>query len=451
MRKNKKINLLEGDILNKLILLSAPLMATAFVNMAYNMTDTAWLGRLGKGAVAASGAAHFFVWIASSIILISRIGTSVDVAQEYGANRKEKMNNSIKNGFILLVISMVIYTLIVNLFSNSIIGFYNLEPRIHGFAISYLNIMSLGFIIMGTNILFSSIYYSLGNSFYPFIANVIGLMLNIILDPLFIFGIGPFQSFGVAGAAYASVISQIVVLLILTFDIVRTKNEIYYGILKGKFEISDIVNKFKIGIPVGIMNMFHAIISMILVKFISEFGTTPMAALSVGSQIESLTWMTSEGLGGGIISFVGQNYGAKKFDRLNQIIKKSITFIAIVGISSTAIIIGFRYQLFNLFVPNDPVTLETGAKYLLILGFSQLFMAIEIGVSGIFNGLGKTRIPSTISIIFNALRVPMAYILMQYYGYVGVYSAISISSILKGTIILYFLKRNYNEILTEKI
>lgn len=451
MRKNKKINLLEGDILNKLILLSAPLMATAFVNMAYNMTDTAWLGRLGKGAVAASGAAHFFVWIASSIILISRIGTSVDVAQEYGASRKEKMNNSIKNGFILLVISMVIYTLIVNLFSNSIIGFYNLEPRIHEFAISYLNIMSLGFIIMGTNILFSSIYYSLGNSFYPFIANVIGLMLNIILDPLFIFGIGPFQSFGVAGAAYASVISQIVVLLILTFDIVRTKNEIYYGILKGKFEISDIVNKFKIGIPVGIMNMFHAIISMILVKFISEFGTTPMAALSVGSQIESLTWMTAEGLGGGIISFVGQNYGAKKFDRLNQIIKKSITFIAIVGISSTAIIIGFRYQLFNLFVPNDPVTLEAGAKYLLILGFSQLFMAIEIGVSGIFNGLGKTRIPSTISIIFNALRVPIAYILMQYYGYVGVYSAISISSILKGTIILYFLKRNYNEILTEKI
>lgn len=451
MKKTKKINLLEGDILNKLILLSAPLMATAFVNMAYNMTDTAWLGRLGKGAVAASGAAHFFVWIASSIILISRIGTSVDVAQEYGSNSKEKMNNSIKNGFMLLVISMVIYTLLVNIFSNSIIGFYNLEPRVHGFAISYLNIMSLGFIIIGTNILFSSIYYSLGNSFYPFIANVIGLVLNIFLDPLFIFGLGPFSSFGVAGAAYASVISQTIVLLILIFDIIRTKNEIYDGISQGKFKIADIVKKFKTGIPVGVMNIFHAIISMILVKFISEFGTTPMAALSVGSQIEAITWMTSEGLGGGIISFVGQNYGAKKFDRLKQVIKQSVTFIVIIGLISTSIIIGFRYQLFNLFVPNDPVTLEAGATYLLILGFSQLFMAIEIGISGIFNGLGKTRIPSTISIIFNALRVPVAYILMQYYGYVGVYASISISSILKGIVISYFLKKNYNEILIEKL
>lgn len=451
MKKTKKINLLEGDILKKLILLSAPLMATAFVNMAYNMTDTAWLGRLGKDAVAASGSAHYFVWIASSIALISRIGTIVDVAQEYGSNNKKNMSSSIKNGVLLLFITMILYIIFVNVFSNKIIGFYNLDSEVHGLAIDYLQVMSIGYIIMGLNILFSSIYYSLGNSFYPFIANVIGLVLNIILDPIMIFGWNGMPAFGVKGAAYASVFSQFIVLSLILFDSFKNENEVYNGLILGKSNLSDILKKFKTGLPVGVMNIFHAIISMILVKFISDFGTAPVAALSVGSQIESLTWMTIDGLEGGIIAFVGQNFGAKKFDRLKDIIKKSVITVSIVGIISTSIIIVFRYQLFRLFVPNDAETLKAGVNYLLILGLSQFFMAIEIGVSGIFNGLGKTKIPSKVSIIFNALRIPVAYILMQYYGYSGVYAAISISSIMKGIVISYFLKTRYNEIVLERI
>lgn len=447
MKKFKrKINLLEGDILKNLLLLSAPLMATSFINMAYNMTDMAWLGRLGNDAVAAIGTAHFFIWIASSLGLISKIGTSVYAAHEYGSGNTKRLNNTIKNGIVLAIITALVYTLFINIFANDLIGFYNLSEAVLEDGVSYLRIMSIGFIFSLNNFLISSIYNSLGNSFIPFIANVTGLLLNIFLDPILIFGFGPIPALEVKGAALASVISQLVVLLILVIDIIRSKNEIYISMKEGKTEISNIIEKFIKGAPAGAMSIFHALVSMVLARFISDYGTIPMAVYSVGAQIESVTWMTTEGFSGGIVAFVGQNYGAKKYDRLKLIIKKSIKSVSFIGVLGTLILAIFRYELFELFVPNEPVTNVVGARYLLILATCQLFMALEIGISAVFNGLGKTKVPATINTIFNIMRIPISLLLMPYYKFYGVYMAMTISTIFKGVVSSYFLYKEYKNI-----
>lgn len=447
MKTNRRqINLLEGNIIKKLLLLSAPLMATSFVNMAYNMTDMAWLGRLGSEAVAAIGTAHFFIWIASSLGFIGRIGTSVYSAQEYGRKDFKRLNNTIKNGLILVMLTAIIYTIIINLFAHNLIGFYGLKEAVHKNAITYLRIMSIGFIFTLLNLLLSSIYNSLGNSFLPFIANVIGLVLNIVLDPILIFGFLGFLRLEVAGAALASIFSQFIVLSIILIDIFKSKNEIYIGFISGKFELKNMMTKFYKGFPAGAMSIFHALVSMVLARFISNYGTIPMAAFSVGSQIESITWMTTEGFSGGIIAFVGQNYGAEKFERLKEVIRKSILTVFIIGIAGTFILIIFRYPLFELFVPNDLEATKAGAAYLLILGASQLFMALEIGISAVFNGIGRTKIPASINTFFNILRIPMSILLMPYFKFYGVWLAMTISSIFKGLSMTYLLTKEYKNI-----
>lgn len=437
----KKINLLEGNILKKLILLSAPLMATSFVSMAYTMTDTAWVGRIGASAVAAAGAANFFTWMGQAIASISRVGTTVYVAQEYGSKQEEKLFDSIKNGIILQIILTLMYTAFILIVKRQVLGFYGLEKNVEDMAVQYLQIMSYGFIFSFLSMIFSSIYNALGNSVFPFVANFIGMVLNIFIDPIMIFGFGPIPAMGIKGAALASILSQFIVFLILLTNIISTKNEIYQAISKGKIHFNNMFEKFRKGLPVGLMSLAHANISLILGKYMAQYGTEPVAAFSVGSTVESLTWMTIEGLQGGITSFVGQNYGAKLYARLREVIKKSVQTVLTIGVISSVIIIGFRYQLFKLFIPNDPKTLEYGAMYLYIIGFSQLAMSAEIGITGIINGLGETRLPAVVSIVFNLLRIPMALLLMPLMGVYGVWTSMTISSILKGIFTFVVLQK----------
>lgn len=449
LKSKTKLNLLEGSILKNLVLLSAPLMATSFVNMAYNMTDAAWLGRLGSDTVAASGSAHFFVWIASSLIGISRVGTSIFVAHEYGSKNTKRLQNTIKNGTVLLFLIVLAYSLFINIFASNLIGIYNLNVKVSGFAVTYLTIFSYGFIFTGLNMLFSNIYNSLGNSFYPFVANVVGLVMNIVLDPILIFGFGPIPSMGIAGAAYASVFSQFVVLLILLIDIFRAKNEIYEGIFHGFISTEDLWLKFKKGFPAGLMSVTHAIISLTLARYTAFYGTKPMAVASVGAIIESITWMTTEGLQGAIIGFVGQNFGARLHDRLNRVIHTSLKIVFAIGAIGTFVLISFRYSLFSLFIPNESDTIIIGASYLLILGISQLSMAMEIGVAGVLNGLGQTKSPAVVSMIFNILRIPMALLLMPHYQFYGIWIAITVSSIFKGIFAYIMLLKEQKKV--EKI
>ena len=141
----KEVNLLEGNILKKLFILSAPLMATSFVQMAYNMTDLIWVGKVGTEAVAATGTAGFFMWIAMSLVLIPRIGISVLTSQYYGEGNHKKVKDVIKNGFLLTLIIVLLYFAIIQLFARQFIGFYRLDESVNEMAIQYLRYIALGF------------------------------------------------------------------------------------------------------------------------------------------------------------------------------------------------------------------------------------------------------------------------------------------------------------------
>lgn len=207
--------------------------------------------------------------------------------------------------------------------------------------------VSLGMILFFLGPIFTQSFTSLGDSFTPFVVNAVGLVINMVLDPVLIFGYGPFPHMGAKGAALATIISQFLVVLIY-FLVVISKD----GIIKSAISHIDYrenwqLEIFKLGLPAALLSGFHASISMVLNRFMSAFGPTPVAVCAIGSQLESISWNTTEGIQVGIQALVAQNYGAEDKDRVKESIKESFRLVAIIGIVATLVLIIFRHKLLN--------------------------------------------------------------------------------------------------------
>lgn len=444
----KRINLVEGNIATSLIKLAIPIMGTSFIQMAYNMTDMIWIGRIGSKAVAAVGTAGFFTWLAMAFIMISKIGAEVKVAQSLGRKDYDKTRSYIVSSLQINIVLALAYGIVLFIFRKPLLDFFKLgDPAIVNMAETYLVIMILGMIFYFINPVFTSIFNGAGNSRTPFIINSIGLVFNMIFDPILILGYGPFPRMEVLGAAIATVLAQMVVTLCFIIVILRSKEEYLKFNIFSKPNKEDIITICKLGLPVGGQSGLFTIFSILIARSIANFGPIPIAVQKVGSQIEAISWMTAGGFSTALGTFVGQNYGAKKYHRVIEGYKATMVMAIIVGILATLLLTLGGRTVFSLFIPEEEA-IKYGIVYLKILGYSQLFMCIEITTSGAFNGLGRTMTPSIISILFTGLRVPAAYLLASesLLGLNGVWWSISMSSVIKGILLVgifvVLLKRN---------
>jgi putative MATE family efflux protein len=430
-----KNNLTEGNIFKKLFILALPIMGTSMIQMAYNLTDMIWVGVLGSRAVTAIGTAGFYMWLAFAFIIIPKIGAEVGVAQSVGRKDVNEIKSYIRHSIQMNVALAALYGAAMMIFRKQLIGFFNIPgDDIVSMATSYLFIVSMGMIFFFLPPVLTSIFNGHGDSHTPFMINTIGLTVNIILDPLLILGIGPFPQMGVAGAAVATIFAQFVVSMVFIW-VIRKKTDFFVGVnFLQKPDWKHIGKIVRLGMPVALQSGMFTIIAMIIARILSRWGATPIAVQSVGSQIESISWMTASGFQTALSAFVGQNYGAKKWERIYKGYFTAIGTIAIMGIITSSLLIFFPGPIFSIFI-REPKVIQDGIIYLRILGASQLFMCIEITTAGAFNGLGKTIPPSIVSIILNALRIPGALLLSISLGLTGVWWSISLSSILKGIIL----------------
>ncbi len=448
MKMTRVNDITEGNIFKALFRLALPIMGTSFIQMAYNMTDMFWVGRLGSRAVAAVGTAGFFTWLAAAFIIISQIGAGVGVAQSVGKRDMAEAKTYIKHGIQLNVSLALLYGLVMIIFRKPLIGFFNLEePDIINNAITYLVIVSLGMVFNFINPVFTGIFNGYGESRIPFIINSMGLVVNMILDPLLIFGIGPFPRLGVAGAALATIIAQLCVTVIFIIKARRTR-EIFSNLKLFKAPDMDRTKTIiRLGFPAGLQSGLFTVIAMFIARIIAQWGPIPIAVQKVGSQIEAISWMTAGGFQTAMSTLVGQNYGANKWSRVVKSYFAGMSVMTVIGILTTGLLIFAARPLFSIFIDEEE-TIRYGIVYLQILGLSQLFMCWEATTAGAFNGLGKTVPPSVVGITFNALRIPAALILSATsLGLNGVWWSISMSSVCKGIVLVtwfIFLIKNYS-------
>lgn len=440
------LDLTEGSIRNKLISISIPIVLTSFVQMAYNFVDTLWISRLGSGAIASVSTAGFYMWLASALVLLARTGTEINVSQKTGDKNEQGAKDYASNGIYLALVLGFVNTVLFIAFKTPLIDIYGTSIEVRDAAVSYMGIVSIGVFFDYFNFVFTGIFIGRGNSKIPFFTNVVGLLINLVLDPFLIFGVGNFGGMGVAGAAYATTFAKVVITII--FLIFISRHTLFNKFKLSRFNIGICKNILKLGFMPSFYNVIFCLCSILLTIIIGKWGDDAISASRVGSQVESISWLTVGGFSAAITSFVGQNYGGKKYDRVIKGFIESIKITSILGIFNTMLLFFGAKAFSGVFYDSGTEVFYLCVEYLQVLAFCQLAMCIEIACAGVFNGMGKTLPPSIISIIFNVLRLPLGLVLASFIGLSGIWWSITITAIFKGALLLvwllFFVKKNEN-------
>ena len=314
MKKSKSIDLTSGPILKTLSELALPIMASSLLGTAYNITDMAWIGLLGSKAVAGVGVGGMYVWLSQGLVALPRMGGQVNTAQSCGRKDYKEARSYAASALQMTILFGLLFSAASIIFLDPLIGFFNLtDPEAYSSARSYM-LITCGLIIFSfLNLTLTGLFTAQGDSRSPLMANFLGLVGNMLLDPLLILGIGPFPRLETAGAAIATVTAQFLVFAVLIFRIFTSGLETnvlrelhLFSRFPGKFY----KNIFRIGFPTAIQSMLYCMISMVLTRMVSSYGAASIAVQRVGGQIESVSWNTADGFASALNAFVAQNYGA---------------------------------------------------------------------------------------------------------------------------------------------
>ena len=429
-------NLTKGPILKTLTKLAIPIMASSFLGTLYNITDMAWIGLLGSKAVAGVGVGGMFTWLSQGLAAMARMGGQVQVAQCIGRGERDRAHGFAQAAVQIATLMGMAYAVISLLFTRQMVAFFQLtDPEAQTAALSYTKI-ACGLIVFSfLTLTMTGLYTAQGDSKTPFLANLIGLVTNMILDPVLILGPGPFPKLGVVGAAIATVTAQAIVMMMMILGVIIQKKE---NVLKGIRLTAKIPKEYlgglcRIGIPTAIQGMAYCAISMVLTRMVSAYGAEAVATQRVGGQIESISWNTADGFAAALNAFIAQNYGAGKMGRVRKGYRASLWTVGIWGLLISFVFICFPKAIADIFF-HEPKAVATAVGYLVIIGFSEAFMCVELTTVGALSGLGRTRLCSIISIAFTSARIPLAIILGGLIGLSGIWWALSITSIIKGII-----------------
>ena len=352
MSKSKTVDLTSGPILKTLAELALPIMISSMLGTAYSIMDMAWIGLLGAKAVAGVGVGGMYVWLSQGLASLSRMGGQVNTAQACGAKIMTRHAPMLRFSAAHCTVRHLFAAVCV-IFIQPLLGFFNLtDAETYTAARSY-TLITCGLILFSyLNLTLTGLSTAQGDSRTPLLANFIGLAGNMILDPLLILGIGPFPRLEVAGAAIATVSSQILVFVVMVLRIRHSRlepNVLQHLNLLSVFPKEYYKHIFRIGFPTAIQGSIYCFISMVLTRMVSGYGAAAIATQRVGGQIESVSWNTADGFASALNAFIAQNYGARKKDRIRKGYSLSFRVLTIWGLFVTAAFVFLPEPIARLF------------------------------------------------------------------------------------------------------
>ncbi|NLR91521.1 MATE family efflux transporter [Flammeovirga agarivorans] len=437
--KTNSKDLTDGPVLKRILALSVPIIGAMFMQTATNVVDIVWIGKLGSDAVAGVGTSTIFlqlVWAFASIFLVS---SGVLVSQAIGENKNKKAKEYSRDSVKALMLIIILMGIILQVYFDEIIGFFNFKKQVViDSAYVYLSWMSIFLIFSLGTLLLTQISNSRGDAKKPFLYFSIGVVINLVLDPIFIFTFG----WGVAGAAWATGIAQFIAFALFLRKSFRT---FFGGLTQWGFRFIRINELIKVGLPTSLERIIFTVVGIAITKIISDWGSDAIAAQKIGNQLEAITFMCISGLSSAMLSFTGQNYGAKKFDRIKKGYFYAMIISLLLGVVTGLLFYHFDEELMGVFV-SERNTILIGADYLEVLGVAQVSMCVEMVTTGIINGLGRTKYPAVINTSMTVIRVPLAFFLANNMGMGvdGVWYAIGISVFLRALFltVAYFYLTN---------
>ena len=424
-----KYDLTRGPILDRLLLVALPIIGTQLLLMSYNLVDMFLLGRVGSDAVASTGLAGMYVWMGEGFLLLGKMGAEIGVSQNLGRRDTETARKFSHSAILLALAAGLVYGTTLALFSERLIGFFHVrEISVASGAKNYLVIVSSAVPAVFVSGAVAGAFTGAGNSRAPFLINACGLALNAILDAVFIFGFG----MGVVGAAIATAISQFFACAVSVVCLFKKHDRPFERfVLLEKINLRAMIQILKWTVPLCVVSFFFTFFTMFISRLAASFGAGAIAVYRVGSQIESICWLVGEGTATSVAAFVGQNYGAAKWDRIKSGIKMALAAWCSWGVLVTFLMVFAGRRAFGFFLP-DPALLDMGQSFLRILAICEVFGCLEAVSFGTMRGLGQTIPQFAVSISCNALRIPIAYGLSRVLGVDGVWYGITVTASMRG-------------------
>lgn len=405
-----KGDLTTGKESRKILMFALPMLLGNVFQQLYNVVDTIIVGKyIGKEALAAVGASFPVIFVLVSLLIGVSSGVTILISQYFGAKQYQNVHRAITTMFSFALVSALILGAIGVYFSEDIFRLIRLPEDVVPLASSYFSVFASGMIFMFGFNATSAVLRGIGDSKTPLYFLIISTVTNILFDLLFVVVL----EWGVEGAALATIVSQGGAFLTAIIYLNRTHEIISFRFKNWVFDYSILRKGLKIGIPSGLQHTFVALGMMALFRIVNDFGTNTVAAYSAATRIDSFAGMPAMSLSAALSTFVGQNLGANKPER----VKKGLRATWFMGISVSVIIslvvVLFGRPLMSAFT-SDPQVIDIGKSYLLIVGlFYVVFSSMFIN-QAVLRGAGDT-ITSMIITLFSLwlLRIPFSYFLSR--------------------------------------
>mgnify|MGYP003773903113 CR=1 FL=1 len=431
MKLDRKELILNGNMYKVITVLSLPIMINNFIQTLYNLADAVWVSKLGSVPFAATS----FVW--PIIFLFISLGMGVSVAgtsilsQLIGASEYDEANKYASQIIAISIIFSLCFASLGYVISPYIIKLMGGTGDLALYSNIYLKISFLGFPFVFLFFNFNSIMTAQGNTLAPTILSAISAIINVILDPIFIFTF----NMGVAGAAIATVLSQ-AILVFAGIYILKNQSPMIQPSFKN-FKFDKIIFKkiLKVGLPASIGQSGSALGFVVLNSFIASYGTTTLAAFAMVNRITSLIMQPPMGIGAGLTSIVGQNIGADQFNRVHEAFKKSVIIVLSISTIGLALMLWKDTEIINLFMrsKDDMEVINQGITYLRYIYITMPLMGLFSIFQGLFQGSGHTKYSMSMAIgRLWVIRIPMILMFkhLTNLGPKGIWIAMSSSNLL---------------------
>ena len=422
--------------------LAGPAIGSMVFIMIFGLVDVWWVSKLGAEQLAGVSAAAFILWALQSVAMLVDTGVNAMVARYIGAGEKRRASLVVGQGIFLALFLAV---------ANSGLGLavekitfvkMGLQGAVLSAALSYMDVILYGLPTIFLAFALDAAFRGMGDTKTPLKIISAGLTLNMILDPLLIFGVGPFPRMGAGGAALATIFAHGFIVLAAILLLQRRDIKIIFRNKKKWFDVDIMWRMTKIGAPIAVNGFLFSLSYMALTRIITSFGPDALAAIGVGHRIEGLSYNVAVGFSFAAATLVGQNLGAGKPERAAKAAWLNILYISTFLVVASLIFYVFGHAIFRFFV-NDAEVIAEGASYLKIIALFEVFLGFEIVLEGAFGGAGNSVPPMLISVPLTWARIPLALFLAHNMnmGSQGVWWAISITTALKGVTMAFWFRR----------
>ena len=389
-----KKDITTGVIWQQSLLFFFPILFGTFFQQLYNTVDAVLVGQfVGKEALSAvSGAPAMIVSLIVGFFTGLASGATVSISQYYGSGDMKSVSTTAHTAIVFSVIGAVLMTVIGYFTTDYFLTLCRVPEDIFEESLVYMQIFYLG--LLGTFLynMGAGILRAVGDSKRPFYFLIVGCILNIILDIIFLIPL----KMGVAGAAYATVISQAVSALLTMLCLIRETGPCKLELPKLRMDKRQLFRMLRIGIPAGVQSVTYALSNLIIQASINDFGTDTIAAWGTYGKMDGIFWMTMSSFGIALTTFVGQNYGAAKYDRVRKGLKDTMIMSSIAAVGICSVLFIFAEFFFSLFT-KDAAVIEIGARMVHFLMPSYIFYVYIEVLSGGLRAMGDTLIPMILS------------------------------------------------------